>query len=132
MCWGAGDRGQLGNNAAQDSATPVTTVGLSGIEGISPGTRHACAQAPGGTLCWGANEFGQLGNDVVGDMSTSPVVPNAGGFDGQQSTDLYSGAEHVCVTYNVDGRVYCWGLNDSGQLGNGTLGGTAGPAPVGP
>lgn len=132
MCWGAGDLGQLGNNAAQDSATPVTAVGLSGIEGISPGTRHACAQSPEGTLCWGANDYGQLANESAGENSTVPVVPNAGSFDGHQTTGLYAGGEHVCVTYGVDGRVYCWGLNDSGQLGNGVLGGTAGPAVVGP
>ncbi|MBW2523195.1 MAG: hypothetical protein JRI23_03430 [Deltaproteobacteria bacterium] len=131
MCWGAGTEGQLGNDAAQDSDTPVPVADLSGIEGVSPGDRHACAQLPEGTLCWGANDHGQLGNDEVGERSLVPVVPTANDFDGTQTTNLYTGGEHVCVTYAPDGRIYCWGLNDSGQLGIGTLGGTAGPTPVG-
>jgi alpha-tubulin suppressor-like RCC1 family protein len=131
-CWGAGDRGQLGNGASQDSATPVTVSGLAGIDGLSPGTRHCCAGTPNGILCWGSNEYGQLANDDVQDLSTTPVVPNAGGFDGNQITALYAGGEHVCGTYGVDGRIYCWGLNDSGQLGDGTMGGSSGPSRVGP
>jgi len=33
---------------------------------------------------------------------------------------IVSGLGHSCMTYN-DGQVVCWGLNESGQLGNGTI-----------
>jgi uncharacterized repeat protein (TIGR01451 family) len=41
------------------------------------------------------------------------LIPVTGG------TLIVSGLGHSCMTYN-DGKVICWGLNTSGQLGDGT------------
>lgn len=131
-CWGAGDFGQLGHGQASDSATPVTVAGLSEVEYLSPGSRHTCAQTGDGVFCWGANDLGQLANDTVGAMSTAPVAPDAAGIDGSQLLEHNSGLEHGCAKNGVDDAIWCWGLNDGGQLGRGTIGGAEPPAPIVP
>jgi alpha-tubulin suppressor-like RCC1 family protein len=70
----------------------------------------------GGTVrCWGANFFGQLGNGEVGDDETSPVTVS----QVSDAVGLAVGIYHVCAL-RVNGSVVCWGLNDAGQLGDGT------------
>lgn len=66
-CWGAGERGQLGNGLAppqQNRATMVT--GLVGAMAISAGPQHTCALVSDGTVwCWGDNAFGELGDGTA-------------------------------------------------------------------
>jgi hypothetical protein len=52
-----------------------------------------------------------LGIPVTG--ATGGLIPVTGG------TLIVSGLGHSCMTYN-NGQVICWGLNGSGQLGDGT------------
>ncbi|MFA4973687.1 MAG: hypothetical protein WC683_13840 [bacterium] len=63
MCWGENTWGQLGNGTCDDSATPVSVVGLSsGVKSVAVGDDHTCVvMTSGGVKCWGDNEYGQLG-----------------------------------------------------------------------
>ena len=93
---------------------------------IQAGTSHTCALTPAGAaLCWGGNESGQLG---IGSTTTALVPQFVSGsllFAGVSP----GGLSHTCaVTTTGDG--YCWGLNDDGQLGTGTLVAHAVPVPV--
>lgn len=61
-CWGANDRGQLGDGTTIDRAVATRIDGLEDVRTISCGGAHACAlMGNGGVACWGANEHGQLG-----------------------------------------------------------------------
>ena len=74
VCWGANDRGQLGDGTGIASETPVT-VGLPGAAFfVTAGAAHACAilAANGEVYCWGANVEGQLGDGSTVDR-LSPV-----------------------------------------------------------
>jgi len=127
LCWGAGSFGQLGNGQVKGSSTPASVSGLdSGVAAVSTGGLHSCAlTAEGGVLCWGLNTSGQLGN---GTTKNSSVPVGVSGLGPGMAT-IAAGGYHTCAR-SPTGTVLCWGLNSSGQLGNGTT--TKSPTPVGP
>ena len=93
---------------------------------ISGGASHTCAVVSGEARCWGANDKGQLGRDIPATGSFIPTPP-AGLPPGGIVSHIAAGAAHSCAI--VDGNVWCWGDNGSGQLGNGmTAASTAGVA----
>jgi hypothetical protein len=62
-CWGANDRGQLGDGTLVDRATPSEPLLPELASGIACGGAHACAYtfSPPRMWCWGSNDRGQLG-----------------------------------------------------------------------
>lgn len=96
---------------------------------IAAGRLHTCAiSAAQDVYCWGSNASGQLGLPVAQTPRTSrPVRVDIGG----KATAVAAGGAHTCVIM-LDGTIKCWGKNERGQLGRGTLvpvGGVAGVNP---
>ena len=130
--WGSNNYSQLGDGTgtAQQIATQVVGTGTQGdltsVATSSTGDRHSCALKTNGTVwCWGGNDSGQLG-DNTNNAHSSPVqvlgVSAVGLFEGV--TALSTGGLHSCgIVGNVDPtvqRLYCWGNNTYGQLGDNT------------
>jgi alpha-tubulin suppressor-like RCC1 family protein len=117
-CWGQNDYGQLGNGTTTTSTSPVQVTGLtSGVTAITSGLYHSCAiTSTGAAQCWGYNPSGQLGNANTGTNATTPVQVS-GLTSGVATID--AGADHTCAV-TTTGSPRCWGLNNAGQLGNGT------------
>src|SRR6266566_1357834 len=114
-CWGANDRGQLGDGTTTDRSRPVRVVGGLRFASVSAGTFHTCGLTPEGTAyCWGLNEQGQLG-DGTEKQRSSPVAV----VGGLRFAVLSAGGEQTCGV-TAGGVAYCWGDNNSGELGDGT------------
>ncbi len=112
QCWGANDRGQLGDGATLDRALPAPVVGRVAFTAIALGRAHACAlDADGVVHCWGSNDQGQLGDGSLVDRLVPTPVPGLSGV-----AELALGADHSCAR-RADGTVACWGASELGQVG---------------
>ena len=126
-CWGENNYGQLGNNSYTDSSSPVavsTTTGLASgtVSGVAVGLRHSCGLSNGNMYCWGSNNMGQIGNN--GSTSTNyprpaMVYSEPGKVTTGNVLKVTAGANRGCAITNV-AKVFCFGLNTDGQIGDGT------------
>ena len=72
-CWGANDRGQLGDSSQTDRPAPTPVAGGIQFVSIAAGTQHVCGVAVGGAIyCWGDGTSGQLGLAPPVPFSTVP------------------------------------------------------------
>lgn len=119
FCWGNNSNGQLGDgNFLTDSNRPVAVSGLPlGVVAVSAGFEHTCAiTSDGDVFCWGDNSLGQLGDDILAFSSTPVAVSNLG----SDVTSISTGTYFTCALTSSSG-VLCWGDNEHGQLGDGTI-----------
>ncbi len=136
-CWGANQYGQLGDGRADHGITcdsgdcsliPVDVNLLSvptAAFSVASGWYHSCVLGTfGDVACWGSNERGQLGDGVAShgatcegvDCSRVPVRVHNLSANVQQ----VAAADQYACALRGDGTVWCWGANDTGQLGDGT------------
>jgi hypothetical protein len=112
-CFGAGDRGQLGDGSQADRATSARIPGLTGVTALAAGGAHACAIVGAETRCWGDRAaFGGTGLALV----PEPVASLAG------ASKLSAGASHTCAV--VAGGARCLGAPADAGGGAPALGGT--------
>ncbi|HZO17108.1 MAG TPA: hypothetical protein VFB62_27715 [Polyangiaceae bacterium] len=115
-CWGNNDFGQLGTGDNRARREPTLVAGtLPPIARLSTAGMHTCALSDGTppeSFCWGWNAHGQLGTgDTMDRNAPTPinVAPTEVIHQG-------CGFAYSCAV-TVEGVVYCWGLNNQGQLG---------------
>jgi alpha-tubulin suppressor-like RCC1 family protein len=124
-CWGRDRDGQLGNGSRwiddQHAPSEVSMPQGVGVASISTGIATACAVGTNGrAYCWGLDgDVGLLGDGRgrSGDPSAPVEVHLPVGVT---VTAVAVGGMHACALAR-GGRMYCWGNDDEGQLGNGPV-----------
>jgi alpha-tubulin suppressor-like RCC1 family protein len=126
-CWGPNRWLQLGYAPPDDALAPVLLDEPFGFERVFAGTVTTCGvSSVGRAYCWGWNQDGNLGTEVpvtevCGGVDQVPCskdpLPVSGNFHFVQ----ISASMTATCGITVDGALYCWGSNEFGQLGNGSL-----------
>ncbi|MEZ4730316.1 MAG: C13 family peptidase [Caldilineaceae bacterium] len=121
FCWGANWDGRLGDGTDTQRVTPVAVQSLpSPVTAVAAGDDHTCALTTAGAVyCWGYNDKGQIGDGTTVEQHTPVKV------DGLSSgvIAIAVGASHSCALLDKAigaNRVFCWGGNQAGQVGDGT------------
>ncbi len=126
-CWGTNNDGVLGVNGniytvAQMGANwPSVDLGSGRTAvAVTTGSYHTCAILnTGAVTCWGSGSLGKLGygntaNRGYADLGSALATVDLG--DGRTATAITAGDNFTCAILD-NGSVKCWGLNNSGQLG---------------
>lgn len=117
--WGNNGSGELGDGTTTNAYTPVRPKLEEDVKvkQVALGNQHTVALSEDGQVyTWGRNYGGALGNGTTTDSKT-PVKIEIG--DGKKVAEVY--ADNNCsAALTVDGDLYMWGENFSGQLGDGS------------
>ncbi|NBI28384.1 RCC1 domain-containing protein [Chengkuizengella marina] len=119
--WGMNIFGQLGDGTDDDKNVPVLLDDFANdgedIIQVSAGSSYTVALSSDGTVyTWGSNNDGQLG-DGTAINKNEPVEVN---FDAEAFIDQVSAGSFHMTALTSKGKVYTWGWNSYGQLGDGT------------
>ena len=138
-CWGWNSEGELGDGSTQQPdpsvAVAVDTSGVlagKALTQLSAGDQEACAlDSAGAAYCWGDNGEGGLGDGSTQNSSVPVAVDTSGVLAGKTLTQITVGSGHACAL-DSSGSAYCWGGNNSGELGDDSTSMSDMPVRVGP
>ena len=117
-CWGRSYYGQLGTGDAANSAIPAAVSNGISFAQLTTQVWHTCGlTASGEAYCWGYNASGELGNGSTTGEDANPTPFAVSG--GLTFASLSAGSHHTCGL-TPSSEAYCWGANESGQLGTGS------------
>ena len=146
LCWGSRERGQVGDgpcvaNGMGTVCFPTAPAPVAIVTGGMLGTQqiHLDQLALGGTFtciidvnggtgsfasrkvrCWGTADQNGMGI-VFASTADSAQVLTPGLGPSANIVDVAAGGAHLCVRTDDIWWVDCMGINDHGQLGNGTV-----------
>jgi alpha-tubulin suppressor-like RCC1 family protein len=114
FCWGD----LTGDGVDTTRLFPSQVSGLTDAIDIASGLGHTCAvKRTGGVVCWGGGIAGATAMPTgVGSFLPLPVngIPLPA-----VEVETHQGL-HTCAILQ-DGSAWCWGANETGQLGDGTI-----------
>ena len=134
--WGDNSDRQLGDGAGGEygdySNEPICISDLSEselkgkniVKVQSDGYTMTALDSEGKVYTWGENYEGQLGNGTDGNNSNKPIcISDIEGntLNGKNIVEIQID-DYTIIALDNEGKVYTWGRNYEGQLGNGTNG----------
>jgi hypothetical protein len=117
--WGQNHFGQLGDGSNTDRLVPVRVSLPAGVTAtaVSAGGIHNLALGSDGKLyAWGDNVYGQLGDG----STTNRLTPGAVSLQAGVTATAVSAGTYHSLALGSEGKLYSWGYNANGQLGDGS------------
>ncbi|MDB6015654.1 MAG: rcc [Pedosphaera sp.] len=127
--WGSNVGGKLGigDPTTNRVLTPVEVHGIGGVDylnsisAIMGGEAHNVALRSDGTVwSWGQNFLGMLGDGTTNNAAL-PVQVGLGSVPPLTTVTKLGGRTYWNLAVKSDGSMWAWGMNSSGQMGNGTI-----------
>jgi uncharacterized repeat protein (TIGR01451 family) len=136
--WGDNQYGQLGDGTTTKQATPVQVSGLSGVVAVAAGGVHSVALKGDGTVWqWGdtdhKNQYCTWGYETATPQLTPVQVSGLSGVVAISAARVMAEGATYCdhtLALKSDGTALGWGINLSGELGDGTARDRSTTAPV--
>jgi alpha-tubulin suppressor-like RCC1 family protein len=121
-CWGENDVGQLGIGTTEEvHGTPAAVAGGIAFASLDVAATHVCGVSTAGAgYCWGANVLGSLGDASTVQRSTPTAVTGGLAFARIVGGGFSNVNAHTCG-FTTAGKAYCWGDNEVGALGDGSV-----------
>ena len=118
LAWGADDQGQLGVPAQSAPIThPVTVPIPATVTSIRSGCSFSMAlDTSGHVWTWGSNSVGQLGTGSPAPFNATPTMVS---LPTGTIVKTISAGEGFGVALNATGKLFAWGIDNRGQLGDG-------------
>jgi alpha-tubulin suppressor-like RCC1 family protein len=126
-CWGfyPGDGSGNGFDISRKENNKYR-VFQSGVTDLSATGSPICVVVTGALYCWGHNLYGEVGNGLGGFSNAMVKTPYKVFSSGVKSVKVVGST--VCSL--VNDALYCWGINEFGEVGAGNLGSIATPYKV--
>jgi len=125
--------GQLGTATSPSPPTHISSLDNTVTE-VAAGDYVSFAVKTDGTLwVWGSNQYGARGDETSGDNIASPVqvpIPNLISTPNRRRKHAVAVGAGVYAAIDTEGRVWTWGVNWNGRLGDGTTNARYTPARV--
>ncbi|XMB72031.1 leucine-rich repeat protein [Mycoplasmatota bacterium WC30] len=126
--WGANNNGELGDGTIISSYTPIEITSQFDlnegeyITSISLGFHHSSALTSEGRLfMWGKNYYGQLGDGTTTYRSIPTEITSQFNLNESETIINVSLSYNYSLAITSEGRVFTWGYNCFGVLGDGTI-----------
>jgi alpha-tubulin suppressor-like RCC1 family protein len=135
LAWGPNPTGALGNGSFKGSILPLpvsTNDQLAGLKvvALASGWKHSAAVTDDGrAFFWGQSIIGTISDGIFINYPLPTVVDSSGILAGKVLERVTVGRDFTLALDSL-GLVYSWGVNGSGQLGDGTVNPARSPVAV--
>jgi alpha-tubulin suppressor-like RCC1 family protein len=127
--WGLNDSFQLGNNLSiNQSSIPIeitsnfNLLNNDKIISISLGSRHSSAlSSTGRVFVWGSSNSGQVGDNNLNRRGMPVEITTNFNLENNDKISIVSLGYFHSSAVSKNGRVFTWGSNSGGELGNGSV-----------
>lgn len=125
--WGDNSNGQLGDGTTADKLYPTDITSQFNLQvgetisSVTLGKMHAIAVTSENRIfTWGDNGYGQLGDETTTDKhEPTDITSQFSLIQGEVIIEVSLGSSHSSAITS-EGRIFTWGSNSNGKLGNGT------------